>query len=194
MLKCIQVVEIYHPRVFILQLYVLPQRIPGSDGFASQFYKVFKLYLISTLANSKFPSFRNTSQLIFSGQQVFFFFFFGCVGSCLLHAGFLQLRRVGAVLHCGAQASHRGGFQARSTGSRHADFSSCSTWAQQLWHTGLVAPRPVGSSRTRDRTCVPCIGRQILNHCATREVPGQQVLIPAPDNDNMNKENYQHHL
>ena len=36
---------------------------------------------------------------------------------------------------------------------------------------GLVAPQHVGSSRTRDWTCVPCIGRQILNHCVTREVP-----------------------
>ena len=34
---------------------------------------------------------------------------------------------------------------------------------------GPVAPRHVGSSQTRARTCVPCIGRQILNHCATRE-------------------------
>ena len=32
------------------------------------------------------------------------------------------------------------------------------------------APRHVGSSRTRDQSRVPCIGRQILNHCATREV------------------------
>ena len=36
---------------------------------------------------------------------------------------------------------------------------------------GFVAPRHVGSSRIRDQTCVPYIGRQILNHCATREVP-----------------------
>ena len=43
--------------------------------------------------------------------------------------------------------------------------------AQQLWLTGLVAPRHVGSSQTRARTRVPCIGRQILNHCATREAP-----------------------
>ena len=41
--------------------------------------------------------------------------------------------------------------------------------AQQLWLTGLVAPRHVGSSQTRARTRVPCIGRQILNHCTTRE-------------------------
>ena len=43
--------------------------------------------------------------------------------------------------------------------------------AQQLWHTGLVAPWHVGSSQTRARTRVPCIGRWILNHCATREAP-----------------------
>ena len=41
--------------------------------------------------------------------------------------------------------------------------------AQQLWRTGLFAPRHVGSSPTRARTRVPCIGRRILNHCATRE-------------------------
>ena len=38
-----------------------------------------------------------------------------------------------------------------------------------MWLTGLVAPRHVGSSQTRARTRVPCIGRQILNHCAIRE-------------------------
>ena len=27
------------------------------------------------------------------------------------------------------------------------------------------------SSPTRDQAYVPCIGRQILNHCTTREVP-----------------------
>ena len=69
----------------------------------------------------------------------------------------------------------------QSTDSRRAGFSSCGIraqqlWlagsrvqAQQLWRTGLVAPQHVGSSRSRTRTHVPCIGRQILNHCATRE-------------------------
>ena len=69
----------------------------------------------------------------------------------------------------------------RSTGSRRPGFSSCGTrtqplWlagsraqAQQLWCMGPVTPRLVGSSRTRARTCVPCVGRRILNHCATRE-------------------------
>ena len=40
-----------------------------------------------------------------------------------------------------------------------------------MWCTAFVAPRHVGSSQTRARTRVPCIGRQILNHSATREVP-----------------------
>ena len=56
----------------------------------------------------------------------------------------------------------------RSTGSR--------VQAQQLWRTGLAAPQHVGSSRTRDRTRVPCTGKQILNHCTTREVPAQRIF------------------
>ena len=34
----------------------------------------------------------------------------------------------------------------------------------------------MGSSWTRARTRVPCIGRRILNHCATREVPSLKLL------------------
>ena len=41
---------------------------------------------------------------------------------------------------------------------------------------GLVAPWHVGSSQTRDRTRVSCIGRQSLIHWATREVWKQGVL------------------
>ena len=48
-------------------------------------------------------------------------FIFGCVGSLLLCAGFLHLRQVRATLHCGARASHCGGFSccgARALGER----------------------------------------------------------------------------
>ena len=45
---------------------------------------------------------------------------------------------------------------------------------QQLWHMGSVALQHVKSSRTRDRTCVPCIDRQTLNHWTTREVHHNQ--------------------
>ena len=35
----------------------------------------------------------------------------------------------------------------------------------------------MGSSRTRDRTHVPCIGRWILNHCTAREVPADLFYV-----------------
>ena len=57
-----------------------------------------------------------------------------------------------------------------SLGSRCAGFSTCSTRAQYWWLMGLVALYHVESSQTRDRTCVPCIDRQFLNHHTTREV------------------------
>ena len=50
---------------------------------------------------------------------------------------------------------------------------------RQLWHTGSVAPRHVGSSWIRDWTCVPCIGRRILYHGATREAPHCFLNIPG---------------
>ena len=58
--------------------------------------------------------------------------------------------------------------------SRCAGLSRCGAQApdaqaQQLWLTGLATPWHVGSSWTGARTGVPCIGRQTLNHCATRE-------------------------
>ena len=47
-----------------------------------------------------------------------------------------------------------------------------------MWCTGLVALQHVGSSRTRAQTRVPCTGRWILNHCATRET--QSYIISHP--------------
>ena len=44
---------------------------------------------------------------------------------------------------------------------------------------GPAAPRHVGSSQTRARTRVPCISRQILNHCATREAPRFSLNLPV---------------
>ena len=110
-------------------------------------------------------------------QYLFLILFFGCFGSLLLRVGFLQCKQgllfvvlcrlliVVAFLRCGAWAQAHGlqQLQLWLAGSR--------AQAQQLWRTGLVAPQLVGSSRTRARTCVPCIGRWILNCCATREVP-----------------------
>ena len=51
----------------------------------------------------------------------------------------------------------------RSTGSRRAG-----SVVVAHWPSCSVA---CGTSQTRARTRVPCIDRQILNHCATREAP-----------------------
>ena len=88
-------------------------------------------------------------------------------GSC---EGFLQLQQVGATLHrCTGTALHRGARASHYRGPSRCGAQAPDTQAQQLWHTGPAAPRHVGSSQTRARTRVPCISRQILNHCATRE-------------------------
>ena len=51
-----------------------------------------------------------------------------------------------------------------------------SVLAQKLGHMGFVALQHVKSSCTRDQIHGPCIGRWILIHCTTREVPGQYIL------------------
>ena len=57
-----------------------------------------------------------------------------------------------------------------------------------MWHTGLVAPRHVGSSCTRARTRVPCMGRRILNHCTTREARSLyfKLTVCSPPQHNVN--------
>ena len=103
--------------------------------------------------------------------------FSGCAGTLLLHAGFLQLWQAGATLQLQCM-----GFSLQcplllgSRGSEHTGFGSCSTWAQQLWHTSLVALGHVESSGTSVQTHVPCIRMQTLNHWATREVPPHCIL------------------
>ena len=72
-----------------------------------------------------------------------YLFIFGCFGSSLLRAGFLQLRRAGATLHCGARASHCSGFSCCGAGALGAQasvvvargLSSCGTRAQLLRNT-----------------------------------------------------------
>ena len=100
---------------------------------------------------------------------LFYLFIFVCVGSSFLCEGFLQLWQAGATLHRDARASH---YRTLSCCGAQAPDAQ----AQQLWPTGPVAPRHVGSSQTRARTRVPCISRQILNHCATREAPDKWSL------------------
>ena len=123
---------------------------------------LLEFILASHLSEMETPDCR--TYILFFKFIYFILFIYGCVGSSFLCEGFLQLRRAGTTLHRGARASHYRGLSC--SGAQAPDAQ-----AQQLWLTGLVAPQHVGSSRTRAQTCVPCIGRWILNHCATREVP-----------------------
>ena len=103
-------------------------------------------------------------------------------------APFSTCSKQGLLFGCGAWASHCGDlFCCGAGGLGCLGFSSWAMWvqylglpgsraqAQWLWHTGLVPPWPVGSSWTRDWTCVPCIGRWILYHWATREALPQTL-------------------
>ena len=78
-------------------------------------------------------------------------FNFGAAEHARLHAGFLWLRRAGLL--------------SRSSG------------AQYLWCMSSPALQHVGSSGARNRTCVPCLGRRILNHWTTREAPPMVLLL-----------------
>ena len=115
---------------------------------------------------SKWPKSTQTTskQLIkfFFNFIYLFIFIYGCVGSLLLCEGFslVVASRGHSSLRC-TGLSLLWPVLLRSTGSRRA--------GSVIVAHGLVAPRHVGSSQTRARTRVPCIGRQILNQCATRE-------------------------
>ena len=104
-------------------------------------------------------------------------FIFGCVGSSVRARAFSSCGKQGLLfvaVHgllmavASLVAEHR--LQAR--GLQQLCLAGSRAQAQQLWRTGLVAPQHVGSSRTRARTRVPCIGWRILNHCTTREARG----------------------
>ena len=114
---------------------------------------------------------------------IYLFIFWLCwvFGSC---EGFLWLRQVGAILHRGAgTALHRGARASHYRGPSRRGAQAPDAQAQQLWLTGPAAPWHVGSSRTRARTRVPCISRQILNHCATREARTWLLLLVFPFTD-----------
>ena len=105
---------------------------------------------------------------VFSSVKCLFlcprFFFFGCTGSLLLLRLFSSDGEWGPLSSCGVQASHCGGFSCGAQALECVGFFSFSTWAQQLWCIGLVAPLHVRSSGTWDQTHVSCIGRWILYH------------------------------
>ena len=80
----------------------------------------------------------------------------GCAGSLLLRGLFSscgeqgRLSSSGAWPYCGSFFAAEHTLQVRGL--------------QDLWFTGLVARRCVGSSGIRDQTCVSSIARRILYH------------------------------
>ena len=105
-------------------------------------------------------------QVVFSEHFCFVYLFtFGCSGFSLLCADLLQLRWMEATLCCTVRASRCSGLSCcRAQAPGCTRFSSCGTWAQELWHTGLVALHYVESSQPRGQTYVLCVGRWVLYH------------------------------
>ena len=79
--------------------------------------------------------------------------------SSLPHVGSLWSRRAGLLQLPGMSVSLMAFLVAENRLKVHSAFTGCRTWA-----SGSAALQHVGSLPTRDRTCVPHTGRQILNH------------------------------
>ena len=98
----------------------------------------------------------------------FFFFFFDTsfiyfwLGLVFTSHG-LSLGAAGrGYSSCAVEASHMVASHCGARALGRAGFTSGSPQAGSLQHMGLVTLRHMGSSQTRDRTHVPCIGRPIL--------------------------------
>ena len=89
---------------------------------------------------------------------------FVCSFSWLLCADFPYLWWAGLLFRWGAQVSHCGPFSCCWRWALGCvGFSSCGLVAWVMWDT-------------KDQTCFPYIGRQVLNHWCSREVHGVDVL------------------
>ena len=108
--------------------------------------------------------------LIFNFIYLFIYsFIFGCAGSSLLRAGFLQLQRVGATLRCSVQASHCGGF------------SCCRAQAVVVW-ASIVVARGLSNcgSQALERRLSSCGTRaQLLHSMWDLPGPGLEPVSPA---------------
>ena len=107
------------------------------------------------------------------GATIFFFnklylFIYGCVGSSLLSTGFLQLRRVGATLHCHTLA-YCGGF------------SCCGAWALGAQASAAVAQglSSCGSQALEHRLSSCGARAQLLHGMWDLPRPGTEPVSPA---------------
>ena len=104
-------------------------------------------------------------------KKFFIYVFFLAVPGLHCYAwAFSSWGEQGLHSSCGAWASHGSGLsccRARVRGLQ---------WLRPM---GLVVPRHVESSWTRNRTCVPCASRWTPNHWTIRDVP-MEILISLP--------------
>ena len=119
-------------------------------------------------------SWRIGYSLVTKQQQQNMFIYLGCVGSTLLHRLFSSCSKWGLcfIVVCrlhGARALGHTGFSHCGLWAHYLWFPGSRAQAQSLWHRSLAATQHMGSSWTRDWTCVSCIGRWILYHWATWE-------------------------
>ena len=122
-----------------------------------------------------FILFHDLSQTIFFKDLRVDSFIFGCTGPCCCPWAFSGCGKW--TSHCCAFSYCGFSWRAGAPGTRASvvvvcRFCSCCSRA-------LVATQHEGSSRTRNWTHVPCIGRQILNHWITREALPQTVKCQA---------------
>ena len=126
---------------------------------------------------------QSKTSMVFSELELnifwLFIYIFVCVGSQLLPSLFSSCSDWGLLYICSVWAFHCDGFSCCECLSQALDVQISvaaareqlwrfRTQAQQLWHTSLVVPWHVGSSKIKDLTPDPCIGRRILYHWATR--------------------------
>ena len=108
-------------------------------------------------------------------EQLFFFFkliYLFDFWLCWVFVAALRLSPVAASEGYSLAAAHRLLTAAASLAAEH---TLQAHGRQQLWGTGFVVSPRVESFRTRDRTYIRWIGRQILTHCTTREVCHQHL-------------------
>ena len=118
---------------------------------------------------------------------------FGCAGSCWVHVAFFSScgGERGLLSSSGTWLSSRRLLLLQSAAARVWAQQVCCVVARTVPHALTLTPSFFFfwlqgmwdlSSQTRDQTCVLCIGRWILNHWTTRQVPQTNFLanlIPA---------------
>ena len=94
-----------------------------------------------------------------------FYFWLHWVFMAVLRLSLVEVRRL--LIEVAPLAAE---LRLQGTRAQQLWLTGSGVWAQYLWCMGLVLLPHVQYSQTRDQTCFPCLGRQILSHWTTKEV------------------------